>query len=626
MKSHIDTVLTIYDGILKDATVRWPELVGSFEMDYSYLRRAASERGLEFFTLVLPAVGKHLDKMLSSGTFDRVGFPQGYPISQKRANFLFCDLFSKVFGTDNKLLPDVDSEAIAFLRQLFYCCKKYRLSCKEDIVSNTIDSFYETDASLPYPHPRTFLSEDPVWPRLVGHPLRDYFQDDGSEHDKRWIYLRFVADVIISNIGVPEYWELTGRHGPGVVAEGKAVVNKYDFPSWPRRLQAMFPFEWFGSGILDTEHNYNEVESLSRLIAVPKTQKGPRLICAEPLCHQWIQQSIWRWLAKRIPRSILGRVITFDSQENSRNRALYASMSGSLATIDLSEASDRLSCRLVQYIFGQNQLLDYMWACRTKGVSQSLSSKQPSSYLFNKFAPMGSALTFPVQSIVFAIMSIASYMLSSDMELKQSSVRKAADMVTVFGDDIIVPVSCLSHLRDIFTECRLKINDAKTFSEGNFRESCGMDAYNGVDVTPAYVLQSYDGSPTSIATVVEMSNNFFKRGFWNASHAIVEMVPPAERKLLRVTSSDDEGLGLFSYCGSSDQHLKRVWDRDLQREYSIALGLRSKCKKVRGRDNADLTQFFIEDPSSQPLLTRESWEAGQIGRLVIQKTRVRVPS
>lgn len=626
MKSHLDTVLTIYDSILKDASVTWPELIDSFEKDHSYLRRAFEERGLQFFTVVLPSAGKAFDKSLSRGSFVREDFPVGYPIGRKRAKFLFCDLFSKVFDIDDKLLPGADSEAIFFLRQLFYCFKKFRVQCPVSLVDSTIKQFFETDASLPRPHPRTFGSWDPIWPRLTGHPLKDYKVSDDSAFDKRWQYLRFVSDVIVSNIGVPDHWELRGRHGPGVVSEQADIVNKYEFPNWPTRLQELFPYEWFATGILDGEHNYSEMEQMSRLIAVPKTQKGPRLICAEPLSHQWIQQSIWRWLDSRIKSSYLSRTITFDSQENSRNRALYASIDGCLATIDLSEASDRMSCRLVQYVFGQSYLLNYMWACRTNYVRQTISRTNPPGLCMRKFAPMGSALTFPIQSIVFSCISIASYMLSSDMPLTQSSVKKAADMVTVFGDDIIVPTQCFSHLDDMLVECGLKINYDKTFTEGNFRESCGMDAFRGVDITPAYILQTYDGTASSTASIVETSNNFFKRGLWYTSQAIVELIPHNERKLLMMVSADEGGFGLFTFCGSTTRHLKTVYDDDLQSEFSIALTVSSNTPRTRGRGYADLTQYFIEDPSSQDWLFREPWEAGQVGTPVIRKKRARVPT
>lgn len=627
MKSHLDTALTIYEGILADAAVRWPELIVSFEKDLSYLRRVADQRGLSFFTIILPSAGKVLDRSLSRGCLLRQEYPQGYPNSSKRAKCLFGDLLSKVFSNDDIVLPDADSDAIFFLRQLYYCCKKYRLQCDPDVVKATVDSFFEVEASLPPPRPNTFGSWDPRWPRVVGHPLGDYPANwSETDYDPRWTILRFVSDVVIADIGVPDWRDLTGRHGPGVVAEGSSISNKYEFGNWPSRLQGMFPYEYYASGLLDCEHKYTEWEQMSRLIAVPKTQKGPRLICAEPLAHQWIQQSIWRWLRERIPSTILSRSVTFDSQENSRSRALRASIDGSLATIDLSEASDRLSCRLVQYVFGRSPLLDYMWACRTNYVSQTISSTSRKGCSLRKFAPMGSALTFPIQSIVFSIISIAALLLSEETEsLSIATVRSAAERITVFGDDIIVPTPCYGHLVRLLSDCGLKVNTDKSFSEGFFRESCGMDAYKGVDVTPSYLLQTYDGTAQATATIVEMSNNFFKRGLWKTSLAIVGLLPEGERKLLLVTGDDLGGLGLFSYCGSSTAHLKKVYDRDLQREFSVALLVDSRSTRVRGRGTADLTQYFIEDPSAQHYLERDAWEAGQVSKTSIRKRKSRVP-
>jgi hypothetical protein len=239
--------------------------------------------------------------------------------------------------------------------------------------------------------------------------------------------------------------------------------------------------------------------------------------------------------------------------------------------------------------------------------------------LLRKFSTMGSALTFPIQSIVFAILTVWALRLHDGTHNTLSGVEESFREVTVFGDDIIAPTRALSAIKLVFHELGLKINASKTFGGSFFRESCGCDAFKGYDVTPAYALQPYDASPSAMEAIVETSNNFFSKGYWRAAHAIALTIPPEERKLLSVVGESDGSFGLKSYTGTDRSHLKHGYDRDLQRAYSIALAVTSKVTKVRGRGDADLAQYFTERPS-----TEFRWQAGQVRRIRLRKGRVRV--
>jgi hypothetical protein len=191
--------------------------------------------------------------------------------------------------------------------------------------------------------------------------------------------------------------------------------------------------------------------------------------------------------------------------------------------------------------------------------------------------------------------------------------------VTVFGDDLIVPTQSVETIKLVLHECGLKVNVQKTYSEGFFRESCGCDAYKGYDVTPAYALQPIDASPSSMATTVETANNFFLKGYWCASDAIVSTIPPQELKLLRICGSEDGAFGLRSFVGSDTSHLRRGWDPGLHRMFSISLNIDSKSVRERGRGSADLSQYFFEKPN--PLF---QWSAGKVSSVRLRKRRTRV--
>lgn len=631
MKSHLDNLLDIYEGVLLDASAIWPTSIGSFGRDLSYLRRAAKERGFSFFAITLPELGKVIDRSLSHSTFLAGEVPIGIPLRKKRLE-LFQDLYMKVFHDDGTLRSeDCDINAVFLLRQLCYLCKKYRAECPAPRIAESLNEFFLIEARLPPPHVDTFDCDTPTWTERKGHPLRgsqsdrrtgnqdDLFPDGGISGDPLpWDDLRAIARRFTSELGIPDWWNLRPKHGPGVVSDGERGVVKYDFPHWPRKLGLWFPYDWHGSGNLDSESYPSDREPPSRLCCVPKTYKGPRLIAAEPVAHQWMQQGIWWWLRERIPQTLFGLSVKFNDQDVSRKRAVYASLTGELCTIDLSSASDRLSCRLVEYIFQGSEILDGLHACRTRLMSQTISSDHPKVIALRKFATQGSSLTFPIQSMVYTILSVWALRLAEG-KAGLIGLRDDVKRVTVFGDDIIAPSIAYETITRVLTECGLKVNDAKSFREGFFRESCGMDAFRGYDITPAYHLESYDGSALSTDSTVEVSNNFFRKGLWHTSQRVLSQLPPQEVSLLPVNAGDRGGLGLLSYVGEDLSHLKKVWNPHLQRHEYLVLGILPKVSKVRGTGQASLTQYFTERPDPEL-----PWSSGQVSSVKVRKALTRV--
>jgi hypothetical protein len=223
-----------------------------------------------------------------------------------------------------------------------------------------------------------------------------------------------------------------------------------------------------------------------------------------------------------------------------------------------------------------------------------------------KFAPQGSAVTFPVQTIIFTLISLFAVMQTKGC--KASVVlRDHTDLVQVFGDDIIVPVDSYPVLVDLLTSLSLKVNDSKSFASGNFREACGMDAYCGHDVTPVRVRRPYSGSdPTSLESTVEASNNLFLRGYWYTSAALLKTVPESERKLMTIGAPGGGAVSLTSFCGSYSGHLKKRWNDELQTEEVRTIVVKSKTTMVQGDGDSGLVQFFFEEPD--PL---EKYSSGQ---------------
>lgn len=134
---------------------------------------------------------------------------------------------------------------------------------------------------------------------------------------------------------------------------------------------------------------------------------------------------------------------------------------------------------------------------------------------------MGSALCFPVESLVF--WSLAQAVL--DPAFCYSRKRKLSDSeVWVFGDDLITPSGALGQLEPVFEELHLRFNRGKCCTGSYFRESCGMDAFKGEDVTPVRIKQHSTLVSGTFLSWVAYANAFSTMGFHNVSELLFGMV------------------------------------------------------------------------------------------------------
>ena len=609
-------VAKLYHAILRDYVAAYPTDHEDAMRDSKRVALQSRSRGLGFFTLDLPEIGKVLDRALSLGRLDRSALPhmrrrwKGSVIPK-----LFSGLWIRLFDHDGLLRSDIDSTVVFFLRTLLYAGKKARLECTPQRVNDAIKEYYDVETSMRNeaspiwddPHSMDWKKELYTLPELferssqlgVGAPLLRPLEERpvGMDLEALWQSLRsaqLFAGRTAALLGTFEPEDVRGKHGPGAVSEELLDGNKYTFPTWSPRLEYLFPFERFGVNSIDSFLQNStpipqfprEREHHSKLIDVPKTQKGPRLIASEPVCHQWIQQGLARLLVEKVMQTSLRHSLDFHSQEKSRQAALEASLTGKRATIDLSSASDRLSLAVVQAIFKSNySLLQMMSACRTRYLYNPLDKKHPKLIKLKKFASMGSALTFPVQSIVFAILAVG---VGKSLNPKASDDELCKE-VRVFGDDIIVPVEWVGTLISLMTALGLKVNTSKTFTVGNFRESCGMDAFQGSEVTPAYIRWlSTELDSDSAVGYVAVANNFFMKGCWHAAQYLESAAPWVSR--LPAVAAHVAALGRATFCNGIDPSLRKRWDDAIQ-QWVVPI-LRVKPKKGRNVTNEGPNGFM----------------------------------
>jgi hypothetical protein len=120
-----------------------------------------------------------------------------------------------------------------------------------------------------------------------------------------------------------------------------------------------------------------------------------------------------------------------------------------------------------------------------------------------KFASMGSALTFPIEAMVFStvvFMAIASAEAEYGSEGQRALVDTDLIMrhrsgVRVYGDDIVVPVRFVHRVVEYLEAFGFRVNSNKSFWTGKFRESCGKEFYDGHDVSVVRVRREFPSRP-----------------------------------------------------------------------------------------------------------------------------------
>lgn len=207
--------------------------------------------------------------------------------------------------------------------------------------------------------------------------------------------------------------------------------------------------------------------------------------------------------------------IHFSEQEFNAHAALLSSMSCNNATLDMKEASDRISRALVIYLFqGLPLLLDCLLALSTKYVdlTKALDDENLGSSFgllkVKKYAPMGSALCFPIMSVVHWALCTAVAKVRCDIE--PHNLR-----LFVYGDDIVLPSSIAPEIMNSLPKYGLKFNENKSFWRGHFRESCGTHAYQGVNITPIFFkdLPIKDVDPNQMSGIIANEQLAYKKGF-----------------------------------------------------------------------------------------------------------------
>lgn len=387
--------------------------------------------------------------------------------------------------------------------------------------------------------------------------------------NNRWITEKdqILSDPAVSNIfhiakrkisrllgDVPNLSDLNFAFGPGNNVGLKQTTSSYDklnvrptctarlkpllssimekSPCWANSLSiGQVPTPLSGSSLLVDV----DVVVGSELGFVPKSAKTDRPICTEPLMNSYVQKGLGLYLKDRLRRA--GNSIKH--QTRNQELARIGSITNTLATIDLSSASDTISYMTVL------ELLPLPWFELLDSARCDRYTFEGRTYSFEKFSSMGNAFTFELETILFLALTRATC----------EHLCLPVNQVSVYGDDIIVPKDAADLLTQVLHVFGFKVNESKSFTEGPFRESCGKDWFLGEPVRPLFLKKR----PTN-ASIIGWCNHIYRisdglhdRHYRKLYGRLKHMVP---KKYHRLKGPDGYGDGHF-ICKFEDREVLR---------------------------------------------------------------------
>lgn len=225
-------------------------------------------------------------------------------------------------------------------------------------------------------------------------------------------------------------------------------------------------------------------DSTSAMKFVPKDYRGPRIIMEEDLEVTLRQTPIANGLLRIInlrtnsPFCPEG-CITLDDQTRNQELAVQGASDKYYATIDLSNASDCISTRLVYAALPEEVAHDVV-----KNASKAVVLTDGRTVPLYIPCTMGSRDTVPTQSMCYWVVVMTAVELGVRYDLWSYDIAREC---AVYNDDIIVPSVMYDMVVALLAKVGLVVNSDKSYTDDHpFRESCGVDAYETSIVTSIY--------------------------------------------------------------------------------------------------------------------------------------------
>lgn len=552
----------------------------------------AEREGLSFLTITLPAFGKDFERSLELGRVDRNLF-QGFSWKGGLPRFLSGFLGLVFCPKSGALLDSPSVDAIRAVRQLTLMFGKMNLRCSDAREKAALDGYIECEKTVRETSRRLSHNDFVGFDRLAS---------------LLWAEQLSRVDALVHR------GELLPRHGPGATADRLKGNQKWTLREWTSRLEDYFPAsEYLFTNYREYIAGVDQVNWLEpgeerpvKVVLVPKTLKTPRVIAMEPTAMQYAQQALRGALYEALEAGdSRSNFVGFRHQEPNQQLALDGSLTRELATLDLSEASDRVSTLHVEHLLANfPHLRGAVFACRSSKAEVLGHGVVPLA----KFASMGSALCFPIEALVFATVVFVGIEKSLGRQLSRNDIQLFRGKVRVYGDDIVVPAAHVQAVIESLEYFGFKVNSNKSFWASAFRESCGKEYWNGEDISIVrvrHLLPTSRRDVTELVGAVSLRNQLYKAGLWGCAKHLDAVL----RRMISFPTVSDTSpvLGRHSFLGYETQRLNPTLHRPEVKGWTLRIKL-----PENGIDGYDaLLKCFVQgsQPEEEDLHTTMWWEA-----------------
>lgn len=387
---------------------------------------------------------------------------------------------------------------------------------------------------------------------------------------------------------------VSGRTGPGAVKERLSAskrwltilseLRKMSFPRGVLPPLTTSELQGVSSMLYET---CNLSRCTCRLVTVFKDMWKRRLITVETAfatyIQHWCRNALLRCMrsCKSTRHLLCGVDDSDDAQVVQQRLALEGSKSSWCdsidtanrrpATLDFSDASDWISWSQVYELFPE-WVVELLQQCRSVTADHMVDGK-PVDVVIKTYAGMGNATTFAVETLVFWAVTEAC-----------RRVLGIPGKISVYGDDVILPTGMVhagnSFLLDQYVALNWTINIQKSFIApyGRFRESCGIQAFQGEDVS--YVkFPGYD--PAEVKSLCGLRDKVkqIASDFPKMSNLLI-----AQGKLQNFNGAPEGGAGCVDIPWLNRTPMPRGrWNVELCRtEYYVLFG---SCVRTQGSNS-----------------------------------------
>lgn len=509
----------------------------------TFLRRVEHE-GDSFYTITLPDFAKAFERGLERGRVDS-GDYVGFKHNRGPLPIFLGGFLRQVFDTEGTLLSAPSIDCIFAIRQLCCVYGKIQREASTRRSNDTIRGYVETDRTV--------------------RAHAEKVSQESREEFRRMALLLF-ADVFTKMDELVYRGDIFGKHGPGSTADKLLGNEKWNLSDWTERLEQAGIH--YVDHVLPSWSYYKQLDHVTvrepedelpvRVVTVPKTLKSPRIIAIEPTAMQFVQQALLRPLVELLEddplvgsfQTVTGyssSLIGFRDQDPNRRLAREGSEFNYLATLDLSEASDRVSTWHVDDLLSLwPHFHEAVMACRSSKAEVPGWGVTPIS----KFASMGSALCFPFEAMTFLTCVMLGLQDADAVTFKRRDILSIRSHVRVYGDDIVVPVYAVDFVIARLEAFGFKVNTGKSFWNGKFRESCGGDYYDGSWVTPVRCRQEIPTSRKDVPEVISLvsfRNQLFSTGYFDETVGALDNMLRRILKHFPIVETTSPLLGRHSY-------------------------------------------------------------------------------